>query len=45
MNLEITPLKNEALGALVHGWEPDSPLAEEDREIVLDALPKFVVLV
>ncbi len=45
MNLDITPLKNEALGALVHGWEPDSSLAEDDRKIVLDALHKFVVLV
>ena len=44
MNLEAAPL-NQSLGAIVSGWEPESPLTAEDRKTILDMLEKYVVLV
>jgi alpha-ketoglutarate-dependent taurine dioxygenase len=45
VELEITPLPDAPLGALVRGWEPSEPLEEEARRRVIDALHRFRVLV
>ena len=44
MNLDIQAL-DQPLGAIVHGWEPESALTVEDRKTILDALNEHVVLV
>ena len=38
MALEIIPLPDAPLGALVRGWEPAEPLDVEARSGILDAL-------
>ncbi len=44
MTLEILPL-DQALGAIVTGWEPASPLTADDKATILEALSEHVVLV
>ncbi|MGI9596170.1 MAG: TauD/TfdA dioxygenase family protein [Acidimicrobiales bacterium] len=45
MNLEITPLPGQPLGALVEGWEPDVPLDEATKAVITDGLRDHLVLV
>ena len=45
MDLEIMPVPNAPLGALIRGWEPSEPLAEADRWRIVEALQQFRVLV
>lgn len=44
MNIEIQPL-DQPLGAIVSGWQPQSPLGRDDRQTILGALRQYVVLV
>ncbi|MDG2112883.1 MAG: TauD/TfdA family dioxygenase [Actinomycetota bacterium] len=45
MQLEITPLADEPLGAIVRGWQPDEPLDDTTRSEISTALAKHLVLV
>lgn len=45
MDLEITPLPDAPLGALVRAWEPSQQLDEEGRARIVDALHRFRLLV
>lgn len=45
MQLEITPLVDEPLGAVVRGWNPDQPLDDATRSEISDALNEYLVLV
>ncbi len=45
MQLEITPLPDAPLGALVGGWEPSEPLDDAERDEILAALHRHRVLV
>jgi taurine dioxygenase/pentalenolactone F synthase len=44
MNLEIRPL-DHPFGAIVSGWQPETPLSKENRQTILGALRQYVVLV
>ena len=44
MNLEFTPL-DQPLGAMVSGWEPESPLSADDQKAIRAALHTYIVLV
>ncbi len=45
MQLEITPLADAPLGAMVRGWKPAEPLDETARNAVIAALQRFRLLV
>jgi taurine dioxygenase/pentalenolactone F synthase len=45
VDLQITPLPDAPLGALIRGWEPAGPLDEESRCRIVDALRRFRLLV
>lgn len=45
VQLEITPLADEPLGALVEGWNPHEPLDDDTRDQIKAALGEHVVLV
>jgi taurine dioxygenase/pentalenolactone F synthase len=45
MELEITPLPDAPLGAMIQGWEPSEPLDETTRDQILGALRRYRVLV
>lgn len=44
MKLEIVPLPDAPLGALVSGWQPAEPLDQQHRQQLLDALHQFRLL-
>ncbi|MGH1492143.1 MAG: TauD/TfdA dioxygenase family protein [Acidimicrobiales bacterium] len=45
MSLEITPIADAPLGAIVTGWRPSEPLTSSDRGRVVDALHRLRLLV
>lgn len=45
MQLDITALADEPLGAIVHGWEPEEPLDDATRSQISEALVEHLVLV
>ena len=45
MQLEIAPLPDAPLGAMVRGWEPSESLDDADREQIVDGLSRYRVLV
>jgi len=45
VQLEITPLADEPLGALVRGWDPEEPLDEATQNAISKALSEYLVLV
>lgn len=45
MKLEITPLPDAPLGAIVRGWEPEEPLDDTTRSRITDGLRDHLVLV
>jgi len=45
MKLDIAPLVDEPLGAVVRGWDPDQPLDEAARSQISEALSEYLVLV
>ncbi len=44
MNFEILPL-DQPLGAIVRGWDPESPLTVGDKQAILKALNEHIVLI
>lgn len=45
MQLEITPLADAPLGAMIRGWDPSEPLDDDTRQQIADALSRYRVLV
>jgi alpha-ketoglutarate-dependent taurine dioxygenase len=45
VQLEITPIPDAPLGALVRGWSPAEPLDDAARDQIAEALPRYRVLV
>ncbi len=45
VDLEIVPLPNAPLGALIRGWEPALPVDDDQRRRIIDALHRYRVLV
>ncbi len=45
MTLEITALKDEPVGALVSGWEPEEPLSPDEEAAIRQGLVDHLVLV
>ncbi len=44
MRLQINPLQ-EPVGALVHGWQPEEKLTDQDRDAIVAGLREHLVLV
>jgi len=45
MQLDITPLIDAPLGAMVRGWEPSRTLSDDERDRIAEALVQYRVLV
>ena len=43
--LEVTPLENEAFGAVITGVSPNTQLTDSDIEFIKDALAKHTAVV